>query len=360
MTLYLRKIFIFTLPIIMIISACGKKTSSTGDQSVPDETLSTEDNLYYSWVDYLSIRENPGLDQPLITYLSQGEEVEFTGEVGSVQSTVTLRCVSYTAPWYQIKLNDGTEGWVFSAALSSEPVDMDYPHRLIVPYCGKNLKTASQEWKDQVSEIRSFIEERTDIPMKSIFFLDDKYTCLPIGDGDHPVSTITLSDYMKKSYGFDSGNGFFVVENGKTPRFIADGDSTEILLDMEDYFGIEIISGFMGIVAYITGETLPQLDSEYVPFYASTDQTGIAFVHVYELGQTEVELTNRLTNLSFSIKDYRSDRYGFKNKDGYFLIKDGSDVKYIQSQKNIGDVLSAMENYFGISVSGQYYAATNL
>lgn len=365
MRVHLRTfIFHMLMILIFILSGCGKKGKQSPDSSTTDSEIETEtDNIYYSWVDYLSVRKGAGLEQKLLTYLEQGESVEFLGEISSVQSTVTLRCVEFTSPWYLIKRNDGTEGWVFSAALSDEPVDMNHPYRMIIPYCGENLKTASQEWKEHVNNIETLIEVNTEIPMKNIFFLDDKYICIPLGDNTHPVSSFTLSEYMESRYGFDSGNGYFVIENGKDPLFITDLEISEVIQKMEDYFGIDIVSHSRGIIAYITGEPIPEAipmgGNVNQPFYHIASQLGFGFVHVFEMGTQQITISNLTTNININLNDYKIDDYHFRNRDGYFLINNNQDPLFIPFKKDIETVLETMEDFFDIEISDFYFSATN-
>ena len=83
---------------------------------------------YYAGVDQLRVRKFPNLNKKVktVTSLKEGEKVFFTGIESNEIFEVKLRGRMMKGPFYKIKTRKGKIGWVFSGALSSFPIDVEY------------------------------------------------------------------------------------------------------------------------------------------------------------------------------------------------------------------------------------------
>jgi len=83
---------------------------------------------YYAGVDQLRVREFPNLNKKVkvVSSLNEGEKVFFTGIESNEIFEVKLRGRMVKGPFYKIKTRKGKTGWVFSGALSSFPIDVEY------------------------------------------------------------------------------------------------------------------------------------------------------------------------------------------------------------------------------------------
>lgn len=83
---------------------------------------------YYAGVDQLRVRKYPNLNKKVktVTSLKEGEKVFFTGIESNEIFEVKLRGRVMKGPFYKIKTRKGKIGWVFSGALSSFPIDVEY------------------------------------------------------------------------------------------------------------------------------------------------------------------------------------------------------------------------------------------
>lgn len=95
-----------------LVAACGEEDSDT-------ITL-------YAAVDQLVVRAEPNPDLEPIAKLSELESVEFLGIYSPLQYTFTLRGTEFTTNFLQVRLSDGTVGWVFAGGVLPSQSSMEY------------------------------------------------------------------------------------------------------------------------------------------------------------------------------------------------------------------------------------------
>lgn len=123
-------VFIF---IALFFVACQSNDEVKEDNTNPTSVEeSAEDNqelvaipfeandLVYTWVDQLNIRDQPNLKGKTVASVQSRQALEFTGEKSENNDIVVLRGKAYDEPWLKVITEDKTEGWVFGGAVKHE------------------------------------------------------------------------------------------------------------------------------------------------------------------------------------------------------------------------------------------------
>lgn len=100
----------FLLPLLL---SCTKGSTTT--------TTTLPEVILYPWVNDLNLRSEPDPDLTAFTTLTQGEALTYFGEESTNFATFNLRGNTFTTNFIKIQREDGTEGWVYAAAVSTNP-----------------------------------------------------------------------------------------------------------------------------------------------------------------------------------------------------------------------------------------------
>ena len=103
--------------IMMAFLACLYFTC-IGDDNIDPSTMINEftpqfnkNSTIYVWLDNFRVREKPDLSSKVIHHLQFADEVKYLGETSKIKSKITLRGVTYNAPWIKITTKGGKEFW---------------------------------------------------------------------------------------------------------------------------------------------------------------------------------------------------------------------------------------------------------
>ncbi|MDX2285494.1 MAG: SH3 domain-containing protein [Bacteroidia bacterium] len=97
------------------------QAETAGQQAAPAIVRAT--------VDGLRVRQEPGMQAAVVDGLAEGEAAHYGGQQSAYTETQFLRDQQVTAPWYRIRTQRGTEGWVFGGGIRMEPAGspLSYP-----------------------------------------------------------------------------------------------------------------------------------------------------------------------------------------------------------------------------------------
>ena len=112
---------------IMIVFIVCFYFSCFGDDNIDTSTMINEftpqfnkNSTLYVWLDNFRIREKPDLSSKIVDHLQFADEVKYLGEISGIKSKITIRGITYNAPWIKIKTKGGKIGWVYSVGLKKE------------------------------------------------------------------------------------------------------------------------------------------------------------------------------------------------------------------------------------------------
>ncbi len=101
----------------------AKQTATTTPPVAPETTTPTtaqpESYLYVATVDKLNLRDQPNKAGKVLAQFAEGEIMEGTGQVSANKEEATLRGISWTEPYFEIKYPTPGQptGWVYGGAL---------------------------------------------------------------------------------------------------------------------------------------------------------------------------------------------------------------------------------------------------
>lgn len=103
----------------------NEKQTQQAEETTPLEVVSEtkdfkNDDVVYTWVDNLNIRDAANTKGKVVTKVSDKQPLVFTGERSDKAETIVLRGVAYYEPWLKIKVDENNEGWVFGGAVKRE------------------------------------------------------------------------------------------------------------------------------------------------------------------------------------------------------------------------------------------------
>ena len=108
-------IFLF----LVLFFSCKNDPSSNSGKSVkvlPQDTLTR----MVVALENLKLHAAPGTDQPTVIELKQDAELETTGAISPIKTSVLIRGVQREEPWIEVKTSNGTQGWVFGGGVKIE------------------------------------------------------------------------------------------------------------------------------------------------------------------------------------------------------------------------------------------------
>ncbi len=112
-------ILLLTLWTIASCSSSNQEKENQTDNIAPviiEDTIPKEEILY-TWVNSLNVREEPNLKSKIIIKLKEGTKVKYQGNQAGEETTVTLRGKKITSKFKEITTKSGLRGWVFGGAL---------------------------------------------------------------------------------------------------------------------------------------------------------------------------------------------------------------------------------------------------
>lgn len=117
-----------------LLISCGGKSKSP-DENTGKDSLSqgSQADTLYVWVENLRARKEPGANAEVIMELKAGTVLIDLKEKSSFKDKVTLRGKSYEEPWLKVKLPNGSTGWVFGGAVTSQMEEADGAAYLLTP-----------------------------------------------------------------------------------------------------------------------------------------------------------------------------------------------------------------------------------
>ncbi|MCH2045778.1 MAG: SH3 domain-containing protein [Saprospiraceae bacterium] len=137
----------------------------------------------YAWVNDLRVRDKAGFEGTTLSKLAEGTEVQFTGKRSREKASVKLRGAAYKDYWIKVRLEDGSKGWIYAAALK---YNNDNYHESSIPKL-KDLSSTSarktwwnalsSEWK----ELFLFVEADATRDLHSLINLK----AIDISNDDH-------------------------------------------------------------------------------------------------------------------------------------------------------------------------------
>ncbi|HCL55508.1 MAG TPA: hypothetical protein DHW82_00645 [Spirochaetia bacterium] len=193
-----------------------------------EETASNkETKVFYVLFEGIRLREKPGLDSKIkiLDRLYQSEEVTFLGETSKFKTKITLRNKDYESVWYKVQKKNGSIGWAFGAALSSEKVE---PWRVLIVYDPGNPEEASEDWLYFTYEVSEKFK-KDGVQIQVMGKKDSKK--IKIGpDKKNPIMEMDLKDYLKKQA------GYLLLQAGKDPFWIDHSPSQTVIDAGDQYF----------------------------------------------------------------------------------------------------------------------------
>lgn len=104
-----------------LILFCKCKNDAAGDLDKTAKVL-PQDTLTRMVValDNLRLRIAPGTDQATVAELKEGIELETTGAISPLKTSILIRGVQREEPWVEVKTSDGTKGWIFGGGVKIE------------------------------------------------------------------------------------------------------------------------------------------------------------------------------------------------------------------------------------------------
>ncbi len=114
------KYFFYCFLIFFVLfSNCQNDNKGETDQAVkvlPQDTLTR----MVVALDNLRLRAAPGTDQPTVAELRKGTELETTGAISPLKTSILIRGVQREEPWVEVKTANGTQGWIFGGGVKIE------------------------------------------------------------------------------------------------------------------------------------------------------------------------------------------------------------------------------------------------
>jgi len=106
----------FIVFFIVLFFGCKNNTASDSGKMVkvlPQDTLTR----MVVALDTVRLRALPGTDQPTVLELQKGTELETTGGISPLKTSLSIRGVQREEPWVEVKTADGTQGWIFGGGV---------------------------------------------------------------------------------------------------------------------------------------------------------------------------------------------------------------------------------------------------
>jgi len=107
---------------VMLNAGCNSTGSSAGGATNSTNAVIAIRVELYVWVDKLNVRSLPDPDQKAFTNLAEGTKVVYFGEMSMNEATYVLRGNKITSYFVNVQMPDGSWGWVFYGALTSNKV----------------------------------------------------------------------------------------------------------------------------------------------------------------------------------------------------------------------------------------------
>ena len=109
----------YIILVLVLFFGCKNDPSSDPDKFVPVLPQDTLTRMVVA-LENLRLREAPGTDQATVAELKQDTELETTGAISPLKTSVMIRGVQREEPWIEVKTSDGTKGWVFGGGVKIE------------------------------------------------------------------------------------------------------------------------------------------------------------------------------------------------------------------------------------------------
>lgn len=109
----------FIFLVVVLFFSCKNDSSGDSDKSVkvlPQDTLTR----MVVALDNLRLRAAPGTDQSTVAELREGAELETTGAISPLKTSILIRGVQREEPWVEVKTSDGVQGWIFGGGVKVE------------------------------------------------------------------------------------------------------------------------------------------------------------------------------------------------------------------------------------------------